>query len=715
MSAIFKRWVESYQERTRQKQRELYEDVTVNDENIEAEQIIEETETAVEIEQSDKPETEPEETNEEEIIEDETGATDEITESAEDVAEKEQIEEESPKFEKEADNNEADKPTENVVEPKKEEVSQEENVEQHRLTYKEQLEEYGKKKAAQLDSNKSENYYHPAPSKQYRQYNSYSKSFEKPYEDNSAKPNDKSEIKKEYKRVINPAFKQLLELYNNEDSEENEANEENGENTAVNTVNTEAKTTYESNAEEKPEEDDSLTEDAVSVEREWRYEKDQTYDIISTVAYLIGVQKHTFENDYDPPKLEIYVKLERNKNARIVRNLCMLRTAIERNFRDISNAMNFEYKSIMSMPEYIPSKIINQLYEDGVDIVKKRRKLVEHVIDINSVLSDRINNCKELFPMWLNWSYLREIFIMPNGLSEEGTKQAAETYYANKARYPYKCYINWTPGEHGNILYNDKKFVILLYKWHGDTFRDLSKVSNVGSETKNSIYDFLDESKRTVMIVDCENSDPYRLCAVLDNLSSETISKITKIMLYDDVHTASAWGMLEDFTAIPIEHIVTKRIKDNKSLVDMQLMGGAFNEFFRNSVDSFVLVSSDSDYWALISSLPEARFLVMIEHEKCSYQMKQALEEKNIFYCYIDEFYSGDSNDIKINALLKAMREYLNDNFALNANEMLASALRSTRIFMSPAEKTQFYNKHIKPMHIVIDENGDVKIELKGK
>ena len=34
--------------------------------------------------------------------------------------------------------------------------------------------------------------------------------------------------------------------------------------------------------------------------------KDSTYDIISKVAYLIGVPKRVFENEYEPPKLGQY-------------------------------------------------------------------------------------------------------------------------------------------------------------------------------------------------------------------------------------------------------------------------------------------------------------------------------------------------------------------------------------------------------------------------
>ena len=45
--------------------------------------------------------------------------------------------------------------------------------------------------------------------------------------------------------------------------------------------------------------------------------------------------------------------------------------------------------------------------------------------------------------------------------------------------YPYQMYINWFPAEEGNILFNDKKFVTLLYSWNGDRFTEYSKVSDV--------------------------------------------------------------------------------------------------------------------------------------------------------------------------------------------------------------------------------------------
>lgn len=49
----------------------------------------------------------------------------------------------------------------------------------------------------------------------------------------------------------------------------------------------------------------------------------------------------------------------------------------------------------------------------------------------------------------------------------------------------------------------------------------------------------------------------------------------------------------------------------------------------------------------------------------------------------------------------------------LNVNDMFAEALRITRLTMTEAEKRQFYDKYIRPMHLVIDSEGNVSIELK--
>jgi len=444
--------------------------------------------------------------------------------------------------------------------------------------------------------------------------------------------------------------------------------------------------------------------------------KDSTYDIVSKVAYLIGVPKHIFENEHEPPKLDIYELLDKDKSARIVRNLCVVRAAIERRFGKINDKIRKEYKTIYSLPELIPQDALRQLELDGASFYKKSStKLAHHIIEINKLIRDRINNCKHIFPVWLNWDYIRDLFNMKNGLTEEGTKAAAGVYFTNLECYPYSIFINWNPQPNGNILYNDKKFVTLLYQWHNDYFADYSKVSDAGSFVKSNIYDFIDDAKRVVMAVDCENSDPYRLCATLKGLDADVTAKIQKIMLFDDVHTVDAWRILESHTKIPVEHIMTERVKQTKSLVDIELTAMTCREHYVNLVDSFIIVSSDSDYWGLISSLPEAKFLVMIEREKCGPDMKAALANSGIFYCYIDDFYTGDGEDLKKNALFNEIYRALDEALNLNVKDMLDAALLATRIDMSPAAKRQFFEKYIKRMSLVIDEDGNASLELRRK
>ncbi len=444
--------------------------------------------------------------------------------------------------------------------------------------------------------------------------------------------------------------------------------------------------------------------------------RDSTYEIVSKVAYLIGVPLRIFENDYEAPKMDVYARMEEDKSARIVRHLCIIRNAIERNFKSINDRMKFDFVSIINMPEYVPQESLRQLSEDGVNFIKKSSdKLCYHVIEINRLLSDRINNCKNLFPLWLNWQYIKDLFIMPDGLTVSGTQQAAERYYAARMQYPYQMYINWKPRNAGNILYNDMKFVTLLYQWNGDTFTEYSKVSDAGSYIKGSIYEFIENSGKVVVVVDCENSDPYKLCATLRNLESGYTQKISSIILFDDVHTASAWRILDSYTHIPVEHMMIERVKQNKSLVDIMLTARACQEHYKNDVDSFIIVSSDSDYWGLIQSLSDARFLVMIERDNCGPDLKSALVSAGIFYCYIDDFYSGNAEEIKLNALFTEMYRYIDSTVRLNVNDMFEEALRATRVEMTAAEKKQFMAQYIRTMQMTIDADGEVVLEFKRK
>lgn len=95
--------------------------------------------------------------------------------------------------------------------------------------------------------------------------------------------------------------------------------------------------------------------------------------------------------------------------------------------------------------------------------------------------------------------------------------------------------------------------------------------------------------------------------------------------------------------------------------------------------------------------------------------MKAALVDSGIFYCYLDDFYTGDSEELKMTALFREMRNYMAQAVRLNVHAMLDDALRSTRITMSSSERKQFYDKYIKTLQLVIGDTGDVSLEIKVK
>ncbi len=103
----------------------------------------------------------------------------------------------------------------------------------------------------------------------------------------------------------------------------------------------------------------------------------------------------------------------------------------------------------------------------------------------------------------------------------------------------------------------------------------------------------------------------------------------------------------------------------------------------------------------------------MVERIKCGSDIKKALVDSGIFFCYIDDFYSGNAEDIKKGALFKELFRYLDSSLHLNVNAMMEEALRATRISMSTAEQRQFIERHIRNMQLMIDDEGNVSFELK--
>ena len=183
-------------------------------------------------------------------------------------------------------------------------------------------------------------------------------------------------------------------------------------------------------------------------------------------------------------------------------------------------------------------------------------------------------------------------------------------------------------------------------------------------------------------------------------------------MLYDDIHTTRAWSYVDKITDIPVEYILVDRIKENKSLVDMRICTGVSASYYRDNISSFILCSSDSDFWGLISSLPQADFLVMIEYSKSGPDIKNALVSNGTFYCFIDDFCTGNIKHFKTALLRTELKERVSDAVNIDTKKLTEEIYTALRIELTDSEKKSFYQKYIQGLSLYVDKDGIMKIKI---
>lgn len=441
--------------------------------------------------------------------------------------------------------------------------------------------------------------------------------------------------------------------------------------------------------------------------------RQSNHSISSKVAYLVGVEEKRFwEDDKEGRVLfkEVFDHLEKQKPARIVRNLCILRSCIIKNWGKINLALK-QGSLIENLPaELIQEGLFAALRADGI-ILSKERNLQGYQIRVNSLISDRINNCRPFFEEWLPWDYIKNLFIMPGGNDVERIREESQNFYDNYNDYPHHMYINFK-GQGGSMFASDLVFLQLLYEQNGTEFKEGWRVSQITEGTRKRLYDFLNNAERAVILVDCENTNPFNLYAALADLEDRLLSVVSKIVLYNDVNTSIVWERVKDELSIPVEHIMTERILDHKSLVDTMLVVGACKEYYENNADSLIIVSSDSDYWGLISSLKDAKFLLLVEREQCSVRLRSALQEEDILYCFLEDFPSGKSDELRELSIYRELRARIdsNEGLKLNLKEIISNIIFDIRAESSEAWEDEIYKKIKRSLRIEVEDDGKISI-----
>ena len=444
----------------------------------------------------------------------------------------------------------------------------------------------------------------------------------------------------------------------------------------------------------------------------------ERFELVTKMIFLLGIEEKELDEN---KKLEgrfdgvLFNSLYENKDAKIIRDLCRLRLRIMLSAKNIRQKIKFENISLFAMPEYVPQDSLQSLKEQGIDLYGLRLHMQDAEIEINRRISERIENCRTLFPEWLKWEYVKDLFIMPGGMTKEGLlKEVNEKYYPNKPKYPYRLYFNWKePSDSGNVFYNDEKFTSLLYHWNGDEFSDISKVKDIQEDTRRRIRQFFEDGEKITVVADCENSDPYALCAALKGMDAECLAKVSSIILYDDPHTSSAWDKLQEYVGLPVKHIEVERVTTGKSLVDGHLMVGICQEAFLSNTDSFVLAASDSDYWTIINALSDRKFLVLMERDKTGLPMKEKLKEHSISYCFLDDFYDGGDRDIRTKILLDSIMGNIHNRISINIKDEVKKAIQETRVKMEDSEIETFMKRRLKTWAAEVDNDWTLQLKLK--
>ena len=435
-----------------------------------------------------------------------------------------------------------------------------------------------------------------------------------------------------------------------------------------------------------------------------------TKEVVTTISYLIGVRKDILETHFAECK-DTLDKLYADREATVIRYLCKLRTALLQHFKKTDNAMHYDLKNLTSL-EWYDKDNIKQLEKWGFPIIQANYRAEKYMYDFTKLINENIDKCSRLFYDWIVWEYIRDLFFIPKYQKSGVLKDEFNKYMGNIQHYPFQMFIHWQPADRGNIIYTDRKFLKVIYEMHGDTFTDFTKYRDADDETRNNIYNFIDNAEKTAIAVDCENSNPFKLYSVLKGLNQDELAKIEKITLYDDPNTTAGWDWLSKFTQIPVEHIEIDRVTDRKSLVDVRMTASVVTDFYRDGITSFIIVSSDSDYWGLIESLPKAHFLVMYEYEKIGTAIKSALTQHGIYYCAIDDFCSAATEDMKKAVLFAELEKHLPTLYGKSPMELTQQLYEATKVTATKKEMENFCNRFVRTLKLkIVDGKFTVEIQ----
>ena len=133
--------------------------------------------------------------------------------------------------------------------------------------------------------------------------------------------------------------------------------------------------------------------------------------ISAILAFLIGIDKFTLDNHFDN-ECDILFK---NENALKIRYLNRIRTTLFLHYKYISKEIQYNMKNINTI-DYFNYDEITWLMEHDIKVMQSNCSADKYLYKIGILINEHINDCKNLFPEWVKWEYIKDLFIIPKTL-----------------------------------------------------------------------------------------------------------------------------------------------------------------------------------------------------------------------------------------------------------------------------------------------------------
>ena len=102
----------------------------------------------------------------------------------------------------------------------------------------------------------------------------------------------------------------------------------------------------------------------------------------------------------------------------------------------------------------------------------------------------------------------------------------------------------------------------------------------------------------------------------------------------------------------------------------------------------------------------------MVEEGKCGPDIQSTLENDGTYYCFMDDFCTGNIKSFKNAMFVSALKEEVEGMISLDTKELCDSIVRNLRMDISSTEKSNYYNKYVRRLRLEIDDDGIMRIKV---